>query len=415
MGEVKRISTEAGMIPKDWDIGTLGEAFSNIEAGVSVNSDERLASEFYVLKTSAVHDGIVDAKESKPVLTSDYHRLKCPLQRDSIVISRMNTPELVGAVGYNADEQKNFFLPDRLWQIINDNEGVYDYRWLVYLLNLPRFRAAVRSTATGTSNSMKNISKDRLKEITIPKPSIFEQKEIADAITTVDELIETLEELITKKTNILTGARQSLLSGRERLDGFNSDWIEGRLDEFVIINPSSSDPFPEEFVYIDLESVSNGMMVGRIETIKREQAPSRAQRLFEYGDTLYQTVRPYQRNNLYVTFDAKCYVASTGYAVIRPIEGKATSKYVSQFVYCDQFVKNVLDACTGTGYPAISPKALKGIEVTVPSDCKEQEAIAELLFDMESEIFKLKAVHKKYRKIRSGMMDELLTGKIRLV
>ena len=225
MGGIKRIKTEAGMIPEDWGTCMLGEALTRIAAGVSVNSDEQLASEYYVLKTSAVHDGYVDVIESKPVITSDYHRLKCPLQKGSIVISRMNTPELVGAVGYNFEDHDDIFLPDRLWQATGDKNAEFDFRWLSYLLNLPRFRDAVRATATGTSNSMKNISKDRLKEIVIPKPSFEEQQVIANVLSDVDELIEHLNKAIKKRRCILKGAIQDYITGNKRLPEFHGEWV----------------------------------------------------------------------------------------------------------------------------------------------------------------------------------------------
>lgn len=84
--------TEIGVIPEDWDIGTLKEAFPRLNAGVSVNSDERAVSDYYVLKTSAVRNGKVNTREAKPVVVSDYPRLKCPVKKGSIIISRMNTP-----------------------------------------------------------------------------------------------------------------------------------------------------------------------------------------------------------------------------------------------------------------------------------------------------------------------------------
>ena len=85
--------TEIGVIPEDWDIGALKEAFPKLDAGVSVNSDESAYSDYFVLKTSAVRNGIVNAKEAKPVVRADYSRLKCPLKKGSIIISRMMTSD----------------------------------------------------------------------------------------------------------------------------------------------------------------------------------------------------------------------------------------------------------------------------------------------------------------------------------
>ena len=167
------------MIPEPWKVSSLAAAFQRLEAGVSVNSDDSLSSEYHILKTSAVHDGVVDTAETKPVIPRDYPRLKCPLVKGSIIISRMNTPALVGECGFAKDAKAGTYLPDRLWQIQNLNKSSFDFVWLNYLLNTKQYRDAVRATATGTSNSMKNISKERLLDIKIPHPPISEQENIA--------------------------------------------------------------------------------------------------------------------------------------------------------------------------------------------------------------------------------------------
>lgn len=187
--------TEIGVLPEDWETSSLSAAFQKLEAGVSVNSDNSLSSEYHILKTSAVHDGVVDTAETKPVIPQDYLRLKCPLVKGCIIISRMNTPALVGECGFTKDAKAGTYLPDRLWQIQNFNKSSFDFVWLNYLLNTKQYRDAVRATATGTSNSMKNISKERMLNIEIPRPPINEQENIAAALSEVDELINLVEKV----------------------------------------------------------------------------------------------------------------------------------------------------------------------------------------------------------------------------
>ncbi len=222
--------TEIGVIPEDWDIGSLKEAFPRLDAGVSVNSDESAYSDYYVLKTSAVRNGIVNVKEAKPVVRADYPRLKCPVKKGSIIISRMNTPSMVGECGFSEEEASNTFLPDRLWQV-EPTASDYDFRWLNYLLNTEKYNAAIRATATGTSNSMKNIAKDRLLEISIPKPTLPEQQRIAEVLSDMDEQIATMQKLIAKKKAIKQGAMQELLTGKRRLPGFSGEWESVSLSE----------------------------------------------------------------------------------------------------------------------------------------------------------------------------------------
>ena len=230
--------TEIGVIPEDWETSSLSAAFQKLEAGVSVNSDNSLSSEYHILKTSAVHDGVVDTAETKPVIPQDYLRLKCPLVKGSIIISRMNTPALVGECGFTKDAKAGTYLPDRLWQIQNFNKSSFDFVWLNYLLNTKQYRDAVRATATGTSNSMKNISKERMLDIEIPRPPINEQENIAAALSEVDELINLVEKQVDKKKAIKQGAMQELLTGKKRLPGFSGDWIKSNIGSCIIEKPS---------------------------------------------------------------------------------------------------------------------------------------------------------------------------------
>jgi len=112
------------------------------------------------------------------------------------------------------------------------------------------------------------------------------------------------------------------------------EWKEKRLLNICEINPKTED-LPESFVYIDLESVIDGKLLNR-KKISRDGAPSRAQRLLKNGDVIYQMVRPYQKNNLLCDFDDEyMYVASTGYAQLRPNE---EGRFLYHLIHTDPFV-----------------------------------------------------------------------------
>lgn len=144
------------------------------------------------------------------------------------------------------------------------------------------------------------------------------------------------------------------------------------------VNPSN-DGLPEFFIYIDLESVKSSMLVGRKE-ISRDAAPSRAQRLLSRKDIIYQTVRPYQRNNLLFDIDDGYeYVASTGYAQLRAHE---CPEFLYQLLHTDSFVNSVLARCTGSNYPSINPSALASIRVALPRK-PEQHKIADCLGSLD--------------------------------
>lgn len=157
-----------------------------------------------------------------------------------------------------------------------------------------------------------------------------------------------------------------------RFPEFSEDWETLKLNEFATINPKS-DELPREFIYIDLESVVNGILI-KENKIRRIDAPSRAQRFLQNNDVLFQTVRPYQKNNYF--FNRKgFYVASTGYAHLRTTQNSA---FLFQFLHNQNFVDKVIEKCTGTSYPAINSTDLGKIKIHFPT-IKEQNKIARFL------------------------------------
>ena len=402
--------TEIGITPEDWDVSFLGSALGNLQAGVSVNSDARTTSQYYVLKTSAVFCGIVDSNEVKPVVIADYYRLKCPLKAGSIIISRMNTPALVGECGYVIQGKDNVFLPDRLWQAESRDTSEFDFIWLNYLLNTTMYRDAVRATATGTSNSMKNISKERLSEITIPKPKKPEQYAIASALSDMDGLIRSLEKLIVKKKNIKLGAMQKLLTGKKRLSGFSGEWKRYTLSDVVEIKKDRVDPQKAEnrrCVELEHIEVESGRLLGHTDSLKQLSLKAS----FCKGDILFGKLRPYLRKYYYATFSGLC---STEIWVIAS-ESRIANSLFMFYVFQSNWFISAANSTTGTKMPRADWSLLKYIELTIPSDLAEQTAIASLLSDMDNEIEALTRKLAKYRNIKQGMMQELLTGRIRLI
>ena len=147
------------------------------------------------------------------------------------------------------------------------------------------------------------------------------------------------------------------------------EWEQKNVSAACEINPDDG-PLPNEFIYIDLESVSSGRLLERKRYLRTE-APSRAQRLLKTGDVIFQLVRPYQRNNLLCDFGYdSSYVASTGYAQLRPRE---SSEYIYQLVHTDRFVESVISKCTGSSYPAITSRELGEIQATFPSLPEQRE------------------------------------------
>lgn len=165
-----------------------------------------------------------------------------------------------------------------------------------------------------------------------------------------------------------------------RFSSSNILYEEKTLSEISTINPKTNVPL--EFEYVDLESVS-GTEITNHRTEHKATAPSRAQRLAKKGDIFYQTVRPYQKNNYYFDMDDDNYVFSTGYAQIRP---SIYGKYLFTLLQNDSFLKQVLDNCAGTSFPAINPSVLSRLSVRICKDKQEQQVIASYFTSLDSQI-----------------------------
>jgi len=186
-----------------------------------------------------------------------------------------------------------------------------------------------------------------------------------------------------------------------RFPGFTDPWEQRRLGEVASFNPQAD--LPNEFEYVDLESVVGTEMVSHRKESKLT-APSRAQRLARKGDIFYQTVRPYQKNNLLFELPDENYVFSTGYAQIR-------TEQDSRFLFCllqrEPFVRLVLDRCTGTSYPAISATDLETIDINLPSMSVEQARIGSLFQKLDSLI----ALHQReldhVKELKKGLLQKM--------
>jgi type I restriction enzyme S subunit len=191
-----------------------------------------------------------------------------------------------------------------------------------------------------------------------------------------------------------------------RFPDFNGEWIKKKLGELSIINPTTF-KLPDKFIYIDLESVTNGQLI-KEEVVFKSKAPSRAQRVLERDDILFQMVRPYQKNNLYFDKNGD-YVASTGYAQIKT---KQSSRFLYQYLHLKKFVDEVIERCTGTSYPAINSKDLAKINIRYPS-LPEQQKIASFFTAIDQKIFQLKRNKTLLEQYKNGVMQKIFSQEIR--
>ena len=226
----------------------------------------------------------------------------------------------------------------------------------------------------------RQISYEAFKWLGIPYCANAEQEKISALFEAINRRIEKQEQIVNALKKYKRGLQNRFFFKRSHLSPKASE-IDSHdvepLGSVVHINPKTGS-IPEAFIYIDLECVESGVLNSK-KLISRNSAPSRAQRLLEEGDLLYQMVRPYQKNNYYFrkAFEYPT-VASTGYAQIR------CSKVDTQFIYeqlsSDYFAREAMLRSTGTGYPAINADDLAEIPIWVPPLVQQEKIGAALSF-----------------------------------
>lgn len=171
-----------GEMPEGWKLTKIKNFIKLIESGVSVNAGQNEAStgELGVLKTSSVSKFVFDVHENKSVNKDEENRVSCPVKANTIIVSRMNTPDLVGACGYVDKDYNNIFLPDRLWQVHFIDGIIVKFIW--YYLRSNSVRNYISSLSTGTSSSMQNISQGQFCNTLLLIPPIEEQSKIIDIL-----------------------------------------------------------------------------------------------------------------------------------------------------------------------------------------------------------------------------------------
>ena len=173
-----------------WEQRKLVELTKTITTGKSVNSDEGEVSDgdIGVLKTSCVSYDRFNPSESKPVVKSEQQLVKCAVEKDSVIVSRMNTPERVGACGYVSTDFPNLFLPDRLWKL--KFQDTVDTYFVYMMLVSSAYKEKITSMASGTSGSMYNIPKETFLNLQLVIPAkIDEQKQLGKILKKIDTLI----------------------------------------------------------------------------------------------------------------------------------------------------------------------------------------------------------------------------------
>jgi len=171
--------------PKGWEEKPLGKVIERLDAGWSANGDSRprSADEYGVLKISAVTSGVFRPEKHKAVSSAMASRALVTPRRGDLLLSRANTRELVAATCLVERDEPRLFLPDKIWRIVPFTHAATT-SFLRYLMATPRFRARFVRTATGTSGSMLNVSKEKLWALSAPIPPLALQRKFTEIVWT---------------------------------------------------------------------------------------------------------------------------------------------------------------------------------------------------------------------------------------
>ena len=211
-----------GEVPEHWEVTRIKFIFPRLYSGVSVNSDTFPSEQdsIGVLKTSCVYGNRFSPEENKKVIDEETEKVACPVTKDSVIISRMNTPDLVGSCGYVEFDYPNLFLPDRLWIARFENHKKMVGKFVWYLISSDTIVKLTGILATGTSGSMKNLSQDSFLNIATAVPPIEEQHTITLFLDQTTATIDRQKTQVTEAIERLKEYRSALIT----------DAVTGKMD-----------------------------------------------------------------------------------------------------------------------------------------------------------------------------------------
>lgn len=415
----------------EWKQLSLGSLLESITAGTSTGGEDRRAGkdEFGVLTLSSVANGIFDPTQHKAVALNLVHKLKTPVRAGTILISRSNTIDLVGASAYIEKDIPHLFLSDLLWELKPKESTDLIPKWLGYVLSSPKIRLELQRRASGSSGSMKKLSMSRLRSVILEVPPVHIQKSTCLLIDKVNSAIQLTKELIAAKRSLKQGLMQQLLTGKRRFPNFRqntnyhltslgclpSDWEIKKISSIAQVDPEllSNDTAQDyQFRYIDISAVESGKITIPSEYIQYCNSPSRARRVVRCNDILMSTVRPYLKSFAHLEEEYDNLICSTGFAVIRATN-PSDARYIYEFLFSHLLSRQVNSRLVGSSYPAINSSDVKSLLIPWAS-YQERCLIGELLYKVSKEILLLEKQLQLLQLQKRGLMQKLPNGEIRV-
>lgn len=406
--------TELGQIPQDWDViqlRNLVDPARSIRYGI-VQPGEYEPSGRLLVRGQDYSKGWVDADEMFRVSSSVEERyINARLKAGDLIIT------IVGAGTGHIEEVPGWLDGANLTQTtarIAVNPKKCDSTYLKYILLSEFGRAQVSNYVKGAAQPGLNCGD--VEKFVLPVPrSIEEQKEIGAALFSIDELVSGLDKLIVKKRDIKQAAMQNLLTGQHRLPGFNGEWEMKRLGDVAELKQgytfqSSTYTSIGEYNIVTIANVQSGYMdISGCSKI----------------DFLPSDIQPHQNlkiNDILISMTGNvgrvCRVSELG-CLLNQRVGKLSATSINDGFFFHQistpgFIAAMVGKAKGGAQANLSTPDIAEYLIQAPKSIEEQDAIAVILSDIDNEIATLETRCDKARQLKQGMMQELLTGKIRL-
>jgi type I restriction enzyme S subunit len=321
----------------------------------------------------------------------------------------MNTPDLVGANAYVSAEVSGVYLPDRLWQAIWKEDAQLDPRWLAQILASSAGRTFLKSIASGTSDSMKNISKEAFLSAEVPTPPLPEQRKIAEILTAWDDALEKLDALIAAKERRKKALMQQLLSGKMRGSECSGKWITAKLGDLFTERVEQNRPD------LDLLSITADRGIVRRDGLAKRDTSSEDKSKYlriAPGDIGYNTMRMWQGVSAVSALEG---IVSPAYTICTPTKGIDVRFAAHLFKFrhtihlFHRYSQGLVDDTLNLKFPVFA-----AIEVFIPADIEAQRRIAAILDTCDDELRLRRAQRAALDQQKRGLMQKLLTGQLRV-
>lgn len=381
MKETRFKDTEIGKIPEEWEVKKLGDIF-----------DIGNGRDYKHLNTGKVP---VYGTGGLMTYVNDYL-----YDGETVCIGRKGT--------INAPQYHNgkIWTVDTLFYTYNFRGT--DVRFLYYLAQIIDWNAY--NTATGVPS----LTSQNISNILAAFPPLHEQHRIASALTSIDNLISSLGKLIEKKKNIKQGTMQQLLTGKTRLKGFSEPWVEKIISDIATTSsggtPSRNIPnyYNGKIKWFTTSELQDNYLYDSVEHITKEALNKSSAKVFPMN-TILMAMYGATIGKLGILKED----SATNQACCAIICNNIDEIFLFYVLLYNR--KSIIERGCGAGQPNISQKIVNNLSFLVPNSLAEQRAIASILTKMDDEITALEAKKTKYEAVKQGMMQQLLTGKIRLI